>query len=362
MNNPKNIILCGSFGAGNLGDDAILAGIQNLLKSSFNKSDIYFTSANFNSRKKAIYFFPSGFKSFLKFYFTINGWRSISRIWNSDLIIFGGGGLFNDDERISIWIWFMQFLGFYILRKEVFIIGQSVGPLKHKISKILVKFVFKNSKFISVRDQNSVSILNDLGIGNVNNFSDAAFALSYDFKKNINISDEILITFRDWDFDVQFKREYFDLLKKLSASNSLSFIPFQVGKYSDFLAFNNYINGFEEKIRINQLNPEDFNQAIQMIGRRRILIGMRLHSIIFAIITNTPFIAISYSNKVKDFVESIGFSKYCIDVKNFNHQHVLKLVDEIKNDSNEIKLKLEKIKLNQTYLFFENEKYLKSIN
>lgn len=362
MKNSKKIIICGNFGAGNLGDDAILAGIQNLLKSSFTKPEVSFMSGDLESNKNAIYFFPAGFKSLLKFYLTINGWKSILKMWNSDLIIFGGGGLFNDDERQSIWIWFIQFLGFYILRKKIIIIGQSVGPIKYDISKKIVKFVFGKAKFISVRDQNSVKLLNELNIRNAHNFSDAAFALSYGFKRNINISDEILLTFREWNYNDQFKTEYFKFLKKVSQNQPLSFIPFQNGKNNDLNAFNKYLNNFKGNITIKSLEPEDFNQAIEIIGRGKLVIGMRLHSIIFAIITNTPFIAISYSKKVSDFLSSIGMSKYCIDVKNFNHHHVLNLVDEIKNDSAEIKLKLEKIKLNQTYLFFENEKYLKSIN
>jgi polysaccharide pyruvyl transferase WcaK-like protein len=52
-----------------------------------------------------------------------------------------------------------------------------------------------------------------------------------------------------------------------------------------------------------------------LISSSAMLVGMRLHSIIFAVMTHTPFVAVNYDDKVKSFVERIGMEDYLIELE-----------------------------------------------
>lgn len=50
-------------------------------------------------------------------------------------------------------------------------------------------------------------------------------------------------------------------------------------------------------------NTEEF---LSIIGNFDLLIGMRLHALVFAAVMQTPLLAISYDPKVDSFVNAIG--------------------------------------------------------
>lgn len=46
-----------------------------------------------------------------------------------------------------------------------------------------------------------------------------------------------------------------------------------------------------------------------------IVIGERFHSVVIAILSGVPFIAISYDQKVNEIVQSVGMSDYLVDIQ-----------------------------------------------
>ena len=52
-----------------------------------------------------------------------------------------------------------------------------------------------------------------------------------------------------------------------------------------------------------------------LIGQLYAVIGMRYHSNIFSAKMGTPFISISYEQKMKGFMEKMNLAEYCIDLK-----------------------------------------------
>ena len=70
------------------------------------------------------------------------------------------------------------------------------------------------------------------------------------------------------------------------------------------------------------------SEIMQLISRLDLLIGMRLHSLIFAVKLGVPVVGISYEPKVDGFLDLIG-QKADINIKNINFQDFKKKVDEI---------------------------------
>ncbi len=66
----------------------------------------------------------------------------------------------------------------------------------------------------------------------------------------------------------------------------------------------------------------DHREASELIGRQPYLCGMRLHSLIFACQTGTPFVSLSYQPKNAVFCSSIGMERYSVplgDLKALRH-------------------------------------------
>jgi polysaccharide pyruvyl transferase CsaB len=368
----KHIIVCGNYGASNLGDEAILAGIILLIKSTWPNSEISVMSHTPGKtakefQVKGLLFFPAGFRSFFKFWFRPEGWKTLKSAAQADLILLGGGGLFTDEKKRAVWIWFLQFLGFWIFRKPVVCIAQSVGPLSSGLGIKLSKFVFIHSKLVTVRDQQSKIILEKMGVKNVQVLADPAFAIGYDSDPAISRQKQVVLSLRDWIRGDQHKIN-------LELAQLIDFLWKELKLKTIFIPFQNEID--DDRKRYTELaallaNPEamqlkvvqDYGQAIELIGRSEMTIGMRLHSIIFSVLATTPFIALSYSKKVKDFTESSELNEFCLNYSDLEADKLKALVLHVYKNRERISSRLQSQKLKGTYSFFEHEKLLeKSFN
>ena len=85
-----------------------------------------------------------------------------------------------------------------------------------------------------------------------------------------------------------------------------------------------------------------FGEIMGVISASEILIGMRLHSLIYASGANVPTLAVSYDPKVDGFAEYIGLTDI-IDVTDFSKESFTKLGTEILENSEEIKSKMNDV-------------------
>jgi polysaccharide pyruvyl transferase CsaB len=370
-NHQQRILICGNYGASNLGDEAILAGLIVLVKSTFPGAKILAMSSDLSVTEKshrvqAIRHFPAGFKSFFKYWLSFSGWKSLNEVRQCNLVLLGGGGLFADENPRAVWIWFVQFCWFWILRKKVVCIAQSVGPLNTKLGRIFTTFVFKRVEAISVRDRQSKVLLENLGINNIEVFADPAYAIGYQNEAALNRQRQVVLTLRPWvngDHD-NFNQIMADFIIWLREKHDLEtvFLPFQTDHTDDRERYEQVkkILG-RNSAGFKLIIPEDYSQAVEMIGRSEAVIGMRLHSIIFAVLGRTPFLGISYSKKVRDFIETIGLDDFSLDYGKITLEQLKGKFDTLMAKKTEVSMKMEKAKLHYTYEFFRHEQILKNI-
>lgn len=365
----KNILICGNYGIDNLGDDAILAGLKKLIVSVWPNAKITVMSSSPTNtsnqfKVQSVNLFPVGVRSFLRFWFSPAFLSSMKAVKQADVVFLGGGGLFNDQEWKSVFIWYVQFLWFRIFRKKLVCIAQSVGPLKSRQSKFLVKSVFKYAKLTTVRDLKSATLLKKIGIKNVHILSDPAFAIGYESDKSLNRQDRIVLSIRPWKStnEQSMYKEIAHTIDEIFAKYSFKFVflPFQTRIENDKMAFYEIFNLLEHKEAISLEEPDDYIHALEIIGRSSLVLGMRLHSIIFSCLTVTPFVAVSYSEKVRSFAESIGMENFVLDLSDISENSIIKSIESILKNREQIEVCLEKQKMQNTYIFFEHEKLLKS--
>jgi polysaccharide pyruvyl transferase CsaB len=365
----KKILVCGNYGIGNIGDEAILGGMIRIIESAVPKADIVVCSANKrqtaeNFKVKAIDYYPSGIRSTFKFWLGggfINYFRELK---SADLFILGGGGLFTDEKPRAVWIWWLQAKIAKLFGKKLVCFGQSVGPLKTNFGKKFSGKVFKMAEKNIVRDGKSQKMLEEMGAKNAQTLTDLAFALAYDQDSFHNQSDFIVLSLRDWikGDEEKIYQELAIFVEYIWAKYQLKtvFIPFQLEQDDDLKCFNKLSKYVDVNcpMEIYQ-GGHNVQSVIDFMARARFIVGMRLHSIILSIIVKRPFLALSYSSKVKDFLESVGMNAW-IDYEEITADSLKTEFEKNYLDKN-IPAQLEKIKMQKTYQVFEYEKVLQEV-
>jgi polysaccharide pyruvyl transferase CsaB len=308
------IALSGYYGFHNAGDEAILEALITALRRCQPDVELVVFSADPDHTRKA-YHVEAVSRVCLS--------SIISTLRRADLLISGGGGLLQDvtgPRSIPYYLGMMELAMFMGTRVAIF--AQGVGPLRSRWSRLWVKKVLSRVDFISVRDAASAHFLNELGVMKaIEITADPVFSLKPASGKDIasfweagglkKSPGELLvgIALRPYPGEKVFDEKILAVIangchylrKEFGAK--LIYLPFHWKKdlpLARVLASRDLSRGvvFE-----GNLSPENI---LKLMGGLDLLIGMRLHALIFAAICGVPFIALPYDPKVNAFLENIG--------------------------------------------------------
>jgi len=330
----KKIAIIGNYGAGNIGDELILRGLLEIVGKKFPGAKITVMSANpeqtsLEHKVASCHKFPAGLKSFFAFFKTRK--YTIPVLKEADFVIFGGGGLFGGPEDRANYIWALQALWVMLYRKKLIIFGQSLGPPKNSKIKYLVKKIFAYASKIYVRDKFSANLIRELlPMTRVTVLPDCAFATKIPTKpSSYKAYKEILIVLRDYHgLNLSFLSNLAEFLNYLTIEKKchLSLLPFQENSQSND-------NKLHKKLLQSLLNkdnvtiysvPKTQEELLERYNHADLVIGMRLHSIITAIKTRRPFIALSYDQKVTSLLKDFKLQDLGVEITKFNNSRQLK--------------------------------------
>lgn len=363
-NGAKKYVVCGHYGVTNLGDEAIGIGLIQAIKDANPEHEITVLSYD-KGRSKAFYnkylpkfhvrtayIAPLGFRSLFRGIFKGELRKTVNEIKSCDRFILGGGGLFTDERLYAVFLWGLQ--AFFALRykKALYLIGHSVGPLNTRIGKWIVKKIFNKAEFISVRDIESKKVLKQLGVEKeIHVLSDMAMLMNYDEKNQASLMNKkleqkegkkyFILTFRGWDGKLaKLNKKLEQAIERIVQKHKLQpvLIPFQLIKENDQEIMNKKIvqKGGVEKIVV-QKYQDNISEILEQIGAAEFVIGVRLHSLIFSSIVGTPFVGISYSKKVEDFMSEMGLEQYCLKNDQFEDDILNDRIERMIEDSGHIR-------------------------
>jgi polysaccharide pyruvyl transferase CsaB len=344
------ILISGYYGFGNVGDESILTAIENNLLSSDKDIDITVLSANpslteANHRVKSV-----DRKNFFEIYMAIK---------SCDLFISGGGGLLQDVTSEKSIRYYLGLI--YIakrLGKKVMVYGQGIGPINRKSNRRLTAAILNRVDAITVRDSKSLIDLKSMGVNvpPIHMTADPVVVLRPpDSGQGRAILEGLGVdttrpiagfSVRDWK-DV----EGFGRLIAKAADNIIEELGFQVV----FIPFHyGEDNGCIMRIRSMMNNPAYWAdqrlgalQLLDLVGELDLLVGVRLHSLIFSAIQGVPLVGISYDPKIEGFlshldmkpvgdIESLELSDLLIEVQRVwgnreqVRRHLLERMDMLK--------------------------------
>lgn len=350
----KNIVICGNYGAQNIGDEAILDGILMMVRrglvtaveSESSGCNITVMSADFEGTElrlsenfvtttngiaenkvqteragetslyktpRVVPLFPAGIRSL--FYGLISGsiWKTARAVREADTFILGGGGLFQDERPMAVIIWALQAWLARFYKVPIFCLGQSVGPLTTLFGRHVTKWVFQRASIITVRDQSSADLLYGMGITGAKVLADPAFSLPSPEPFNERPEKFVVLSLRPWKDNRRKKigsGNYTVLAKfiewiKLEYGLKTVLVPF----HPEDLAALKMVLGADSQYEYTS----NYHKILELMSRATAVIGMRLHSIIFSTLAKTPFIALSYSEKVHAFARTIDMEDFVLD-------------------------------------------------
>ena len=261
------VFIHGFYGAGNAGDDAILHAIVDRLKQINANITV---AVSIRSKNIKAYFGEESIEYVLGT--DIAGVSKI--IKESSLVIVGGGGLFQDYNSFEPENLFFRQKGainYYsypiiiakMLNIKVMLYAVGIGPLKSSSSQTAMKWIADNVDEITVRDQQSYQLLQDLGVAHHTLSADPVITLDSipatlpsclakpsGFKVGLNL--------RNWSYSTEKLKEMehrlIPLLNKLAIDQSIHYYIFP---------FNNLPSEME---KAKQLAKQGANVAITYVA------------------------------------------------------------------------------------------------
>jgi polysaccharide pyruvyl transferase WcaK-like protein len=265
----------------------------------------------------------------------------LKEIKSCDLFILGGGELLQDLKIHYLPLLLSLTRIAQLNGKKTVIYGIGAGPIDTKLGKLLSKAVLSKVDLITVRDEKSLQALEGCGLTNVIQTADPAFGINVPKKSalcpvidnNIDATQRYIgATFCNSLYDDDAYRKTngpcFDWTvrrKKLAST----FDDLQVLLKHQFLFFptvkTDYcgcskIRGFmryKESVSL-MLPTDDFKRVLVSISSLDLLIGMRLHSLILSTIMGVPFVPLSYSSKVKSFLDLLNLNELYISIEDID--------------------------------------------
>ncbi len=327
------IVISGFYGVGNTGDEAILESIIVNLRDRLKDPDI--TVFSLSPRKTAS---QHHVKSIYR------GWRhdfkeKVNALRGSDLLISGGGGLLQDTYPTRF---LFGPLPYYLLivflaklcGTKVMFFSQGIGPVSSTWGKLLMKVFANMADFVTVRDQYSKDLLEQIGVKRPETIVTSDIVFAFQLKKDTACIDSLhlekkdrllAVSVRPWFERTKQFEQVAQILDALIEKQGVTpvFVPME--GHHDALASEKVLSQMAHRDKCHLLDVNfSPNQYINFIGNCQLTIGMRLHALIFSTITGVPHIGLSYDKKVESLLKRNGMWEFSAALEEMNVESLTK--------------------------------------
>ena len=305
----SSIVVSGYYGFKNAGDEAMLAAMIEVLSDLDPNLNITVISANPEDTKcrhgvNAVYW--------------LNYWQIAKVLRSSDLLISGGGSLLQDVTSVRSIYYYMSILFLAkMLGKPTMLYAQGIGPICGSFARRVMKWIGNKLDLITVRDEGSLGELENLGVK----------------KPPIRVTADPVLGIHPVDRQIGRK-----ILRRYGIEGAKPLVGISVREWRDWSHYKEIISTVTSRI-VDELGarvvylpmqyPEDVEVAkkiaadmpksivlldeeyttselLSLVGNLDLLIGIRLHALIFAGVMGVPMIGMSYDPKIDRFLKSMG--------------------------------------------------------
>ena len=345
----SKIVISGYYGFANAGDEAMLTAIIKALRSTEKSVDLTVLSGNPEA---------TAAKHRVSSIYRFNPLEIFKSLYDCELLLSGGGSLLQDVTSKRSLLYYLSIIALgIILKKKVMLFAQGIGPIHSGILRRLTKLICSHVDLITVRDQDSLYELRRIGIPaeKVQLTADAVLTLPQEdirqgkeLLERFHVPQEkmlIAVSVRKWQDDDSYLLELAKavdaLVKRYDAHIVLLPLQYPVDMEACERLQHFMVRKSSSTILATNCDTEQF---LSLMGNFNLLIGMRLHALIFAAVMELPFVAVSYDPKIDGFVKDIdGVSAG--NVTNLQEKQILIAVKQALKVSQNSKDLLEKLRV-----------------
>jgi polysaccharide pyruvyl transferase WcaK-like protein len=307
----KGLVFGGWYGSGNLGDEAILFGVNRIFKKVLPdcKLTVLSTDPEYTWRISGLNSVklrsPRELLRIRKDYFEVFS--------DADFVIITGGTPIYDYDHLSRIIhWITPVLG----GSQIFLFGIGSKHIRSYKGKFINGKMLSLSTRISVRDGPTYSNLKKLTKKVITLTGDSA--LFYPHKASVKSVDKILVcprylnpNSRESYHDHLSPDDIFTIRKKIAKTcdyliekeYSITFIPFHtIPEDNDYYEIAKILEIMKNKDVEIQKRPESPRAFLREASNSKFVIGLRLHSLILSSIATVPYLSINYDTKIDGFM------------------------------------------------------------
>lgn len=338
----------GYYGLGNAGDEAVLAGIAEALRSvGGDRAELTVLSQDPESTTR------------------LHGLPAVQRmsmgavrraIARTDLLISGGGSLLQDTTSLRslfYYLWIIQMA--HRQSAPVMFYAQGIGPLKRPISRALVRRAANGAAYITVRDEQSRQLLRRIGVSRliIEVTADPAFGLSPAADEEVDrlLDAErirldrptVALAVRPWRDAAASVQAFARLAEAIERRTGarVVLLPMQSPGDVEFARDIAAAAGRGSAAGSPRLPivAGGYRPAalLGLVGRMSAVVAMRLHALIFSAAQAVPPFALSYDPKVESLMGGLGLSSYLAPSQGFDPNDVAGRVAELLGRSDALK-------------------------
>lgn len=333
----RGAVALGYQGYGNVGDEAILAGIEEMLNGS--AVDI---TAIVGGDVAKIAAFPQAAR--------ITGRRlhprmaSLKALRRAHVLVMTGGGLLHDHWWSVVPLYFSWTLLARLSGRRVLWVGIGAGPLDRPLTRNLVRWIMALASLMTVRDEASATLLRSIGHGKpVTVIPDPAFFLPPPPDMSPRNGLGIVVrapTPRDRSLTGTIANALADLgAGRLTAGGDVSMLTMAGQRDRPFAELVATLTGQRCGItpRIEELEP-DPTRALRRFAQFDLVVSMRLHGLILSAIARTPCVPIVYEPKVKAVADQLGLGNVAVPIDNPTREHFARAILSITDTQRQVQV------------------------
>ena len=307
----SDLVVSGYYGFGNAGDEAMLTAMVGALRDADPTVRITVLSGNPGDTRR---------RHGVEAVHRLNLWKIAASLYRADLLISGGGSLLQDvtsGRSIFYYLGIMQLACW--LGCPIMLYAQGIGPVRSKLARSFMRSIGNRIVGATVRDEGSKLELDGLGVTRptVTVTADPVLALEpVERNRGRDIIGKAGLTgngpligfsVREWRGQEHYKNIFAVVADRLvtEAGARILFLPMQWP--DDLQAARAVADRMQQGSAVLE-EKYDTDALLSIVGNLDLLVGVRLHALIFAAVMEVPFVGVSYDPKIDRFLATLGES------------------------------------------------------
>lgn len=347
----KRVLLLGSYGQTNLGDDLLMYNYVQFLKERGCEEIIVNASVAKNIPKSITELIPK-----LTVFETYNASpvQFLNIIKSVDTVVYGGGTVFKElysstgRSPYSVIARILAFnLAARLFGKPIYNLHIGTGSIKTFLGRTITKLCLRLSTLTIFRDKTSYDYTRQvlhLPKHKVTYATDGLFLndiwqkpwkkASLRLPKNRTvIGMNLLSDIPDWVERETYLNTMREFINELLSDdkNFIVFMPLQhdFNPHNDFIFIQNeilpYITKRDSFVLLKQLPLENVSSYFRQLD---VFIGMRFHSLLIATVNQVPFVSVSYDTKCVRFLEESGHP-YAVKLEQASSKNLMAMYQKL---------------------------------